>query len=163
MASALGYSRSTLPSGATASGVLYASTTAAGTPASLVETDLATYTIEANKLAVGKIIQIYFNFLTGANANNKTMKVYFGATAVFTAGPAALNGQNVAGVITIAVTGTAAEVSWCFSAINSTFAGTNTLPAVDITAPIAVRWAGTNGTAVANDVTFRAGYILKLN
>jgi hypothetical protein len=46
------------------------------------ETDMATCSIPANVVTSGKVIEVHAFGTTAANANNKTVKVYFGSTEI---------------------------------------------------------------------------------
>src|SRR5579862_5290229 len=65
---------------------------AAGTGADTTEDTLYTYTLPANAFSSpGKAVRIRVWGTTGATANNKTVKVYFGASVVFSSATSAAN------------------------------------------------------------------------
>jgi hypothetical protein len=163
MASALGYSRSTLSSGATASGVLHVNTTSVGTDANTTEKDLMTYTIGAAKLSAGKVVRLTAYLANAATATTKTGRLYFGGTTI-TAYSASTNGTKVRLVAEVFVTGAAAQKfagnSFFGAAVGETRSGTI---AADTTAGIIVKVTGQNGTANLNDIVCEAFLVEILN
>src|SRR5207248_3063950 len=70
---------------------IFVSTTAVSNVGT-AETDLITYTMPANTLSAnGQRVRITAFCTTAANANLKTIKIYFGATALRNTGAAAFN------------------------------------------------------------------------
>lgn len=66
-------------------GVIHVNTTAVGTDADTAEKNLMTFSLPANTLnANGKGLRITSKVSTAANANGKTIKLYFGAAAIWT-------------------------------------------------------------------------------
>lgn len=146
-------------------GLLNAQTASVGTIADTNETTLEQYTLPANTLAVaGQSVRITCPFSTGATANNKTVKLYFGASSV-TTGALASNAQQ--GYLQLIVMRTAAATQGVFA---SGVAGTGSVSPVAVTytagtdaltAGVLIKCTGTNGTAAANDIIAR-GMITEL-
>src|SRR5579862_9858309 len=68
--------------GHNSAGLINIQTAAAGTGADTTEDTLYTYTLPANAFSIpGKAVRIRAWGTTGATGNNKTVKLYFGATA----------------------------------------------------------------------------------
>jgi hypothetical protein len=155
MASALGYSRTQLPSGATASGVLTVNTTAVGTDAAVTEKDLWTYPLAAGFLnADGKTLRVTAQVTFANTATVKTVRFYFGTNSTTlnsTGSPA-----NASGVFTAVVTrtGASAQRTHAYGMIANlpqsvTATGSwnqNTANAITL------KVTGQNGTANANDI-----------
>jgi hypothetical protein len=143
-----------------ASGILTTSTTTAATAANTDETDLWTYSLPANTLSVdGKGLRLTIWGTTGATANNKTLKVYFGATTVLNQ-TTAVNAQRWRLDVTILRTAAATEEVLAGGiAQTSIFAQALTSGSIDLTAAVTIRMTGTNGTAAANDITFRGAVV----
>jgi len=126
----------------------------AATPASTVETDLWTYTIKANTLAVdGDTLDLDFVIRTAGNANNKTTRIKFGATTVFTRGPSADNNVACTYRVRVMRNGAATQMVSIFqlspgfsNLIYSETAETNS-------GDIIFKVTGQNGTASASDMT----------
>jgi hypothetical protein len=167
MASALGYSRTQLPSGATASGVLHVSTAQSQTGADTNETDLWSYSLPAGTLnANGKVLRITVMGITGATANNKTVKLYFGSSSLTFFGPTAFNNIPWICQMTVVRTGASAQIAYrMFSAQAATYGsvGTAITPAENTANAITIKCTGTNGTAAAGDVVFKTAIVELLN
>ena len=145
-------------------GIINIQTAAAGTGADTTEDTLYTYALPANALsAVGKSVRVRVWGSTAANGDNKTAKLYFGATA-FSSGAAAANAKDW--YLEALVTKTAANTQTaCF---NGTFNGTAlatqvSAPAETDSAAITIKATGANGTAAANDLTARCFIVEFLN
>lgn len=67
--------------GGNTSPIIYRDVSTAGTPASVTPTSLMSYTIPAGTLKIGQKIKIEAYGTFAANANNKTLRVWFGATS----------------------------------------------------------------------------------
>jgi hypothetical protein len=136
--------------------LLNAQTAAVGTGADTTEDVLQTYTLPASTLsAAGQSLRVTCWGSTGATANNKTMKLYFGASVVSTV-TAASNAQKW--WLDVVVMRTAAATQ---QVLGRGVAGTGSLTPVavytnsgtdDLTAGVVIKCTGTNGTAAANDV-----------
>lgn len=141
-------------------GLLNAQTASVGTTAVTTEEVLQTYTLPANTLAVaGQAVRITCPFSTGATANNKTVRLYFGGSSVST-GAYAGNAQQ--GYLQLIVMRTAAATQGVFA---SGVAGTGSVSPVAVTytagtdaltAGVVIKCTGQNGTAAANDIIARA-------
>lgn len=147
------------------SGVLSVSTTTAGTAADTNETDLWTYAIPANTLnadAKGVRVLVYGTF--AANGNNKTVRLYCGATAV-TFGTFATNGKPWSCMAIVIRTGASAQlmVGTVSDTSGYPILFTPVTPAGDTTGAITIKVTGQNGTASANDVVFRCAIVESLN
>lgn len=138
-------------------GLIAAATTAVATGTGTTEQTLQTITVAPNTLAaVGQSLRIRAWGVTGATANNKTMKLYFGAS-VITTPTAATNAKgwylelNVlkTGASTQAVIGTGIVDTTAVTPYNN--AGTDT-----DTAGVVVKLTGTDGTSAAADITCNA-------
>lgn len=148
------------------SGVLHVSTTQAGTIADTNETDLWSYALPANTLSAdGKALRIRAWGTTGATANTKTLRLYVGATALFTLGPSGYNnlGWHIDAIVVR--TGASAQLAQTFAAIGVITGAVNqgTTPAADTTAAITLKVTGQNGTAAANDVVLKGAIVEALN
>lgn len=137
-------------------GLINAQTGSVGTTAVTTEEVLQTYTLPANTLAqAGQSVRVSCFFTTGATANNKTVKLYFGASVISTATYA---GNAQVGRLQAIVTRTAAATQ---KFNGSGMAGTGSLTPVAevytagtdaLTAGVVIKCTGTNGTAAANDI-----------
>jgi hypothetical protein len=148
-----------------ASRVLSVSTTQAGTGANTDETTLWSYALPANTLSAnGKGVRITVYGTTAANANTKTRKLYFGATAVANVGDAN-NNANWVFVAVVTRTGASAQISMAEINTAEGAAQRNTLttPAEDTTGAITISVTGQNGTANADDIVFRGAIVETLN
>lgn len=142
------------PCGSLAGGT---STTQAGTIANTTETDLYSWTLPGGTLdADGKAIRLLAFGSVAANANAKTIKLYFGASTlqVYNAG----TGNNLAWLIeaTVIRTGAATQLAIGKLLIGGTHTN-NVLasPTETLSGNVVIRVTGTNGTASANDIVFR--------
>jgi hypothetical protein len=146
-------------------GLINAQTASVGTGADTTEDVLQTYTLPANTLSVaGQSLRITCPFSTGATANNKTVKLYFGASSIST-GVVAANAQQ--GYLQLIVMRTGAATQGVFG---SGIGGTGSVTPIaatynggtdSLTAGVVIKCTGTNGTAAANDVIAR-GMITEL-
>jgi len=137
----------------TIGGTLYSSTTAASTTG-LVEETLQSYTMPANTLAVNtRGVRITCWGKTAANANNKTVLVYFGATQIAFVGAAALNNaswHSVSNVGRITNTTQTASGGGIFTATN--WQQIVTAPAETLSGAVLIKVTGTGPTTIG-DVT----------
>jgi hypothetical protein len=145
-------------------GVLYISTTSAQTGANTTETDLQTYSLPANTLSTNTYgVRITAWGTTAANGNDKTLKIYFGATAVVNTGAGSNNAHTWRSVAEVFRTGASAQeaigvaLSKAGGAWNGSMLGqtTSSQPAADTTAAITIKVTGLNGTASAGDLVCR--------
>lgn len=137
-------------------GLLNAQTGSVGTTAVTTEEVLLSYTMPANTLsAAGQAVRITCGWTTGATANNKTVKLYFGASVIATPTQAA-NAQ--VGRLSAIVMRTGAATQKFFG---GGMAGTGSITPVaevytagtdNLAAGVLIKCTGTNGTAAANDI-----------
>lgn len=131
--------------------------TQTGTTAVTTEETLYSGTLSGGTLSTDcDFIEIYACGTTGANANNKTIKLKFGAT-VFDSGANALNADNWEFRATVLRTGaTTQKMSGHFIAGDATshFGQFNyyDTPAETLANDITIAITGQNGTASANDI-----------
>jgi hypothetical protein len=137
-------------------GNISAQSVAAATIANTTETTLQQYTLPANALTVaGQGVLVTCWGTTGATANNKTRKLYFGTTSTITTAAEAANAQSWwlalkvmrTGAATQTTLGTGMAGTASVTPLNSVVAGTDAL-----TADVLIKCTGTNGTAAANDI-----------
>ena len=145
-------------------GNLAAATADGATTATTAEVTLQTYSLPANQLSAnGQGLRVQCWGTTGANSNNKTMKLYFGATSITTVAAAsnaqgwflryvltrrtattqAMSGEGVAGTAAVTVVATTSQA-----------------PTENLAAAVTIKCTGTNGTASASDIT-AAGMIVE--
>jgi hypothetical protein len=138
--------------------VIFTSTTP-GANVSSAETDLISYPMPANTLAVnGQKLRITIFGTTAANANGKTVRFYFGGTMIGASGiSVAYNGLAWQATAYVIRTGAATQVaggtynpgSQSFGAV-----GTNSAPAETLSNPITIKVTGQSGNgAGSNDIT----------
>ena len=143
-----------------ACGVIEATTTNAATGADTNETDLWSYTLPANTLAVdGSFVRVTVWVSFAANANAKTVRHYFGGTSIHSfAG--AFNNVQYHGQTQI-IRKSASDESVGTEAQAGTTGGTsyNNGPGVSLTANAIIKVTGQNGSASASDITFRGATV----
>lgn len=152
-----------------ASGDVNTFAVATGTIADTNETVLWTYTLPANSLnANGTKIRIRAWGACAANANNKTMRLYFGATVLNLSGTAAFNNNTFQYDAIVIRTGAATQVALAVgdtATAGAGLAGTNlgnhiqTAPTEDTTAAIVVKVTGQNAVASANDILLKGAVV----
>lgn len=77
------------------------------------ETDLLSMRIDTGTLnSIGSSLLIHAAGTTAGNGNNKTLKLYFGSTVMFTSGAIALNNKDWTFQAEIVRSGGAAQISW---------------------------------------------------
>lgn len=137
-------------------GLLNAQTAAVATGAGTTEQTLQQYTMPANQLsAAGQSVRIRCWGSTAANANNKTRRLYFGASVIATATEAA-NAQRWVLEMVVMRTGSATQ-----SVSATGLAGTASVTPLsyvnqgtdDLTAGVLIKCTGTDGTDSAGDIT----------
>ncbi len=137
-------------------GLINAQTAAVATGTGTAEQTLQTYTMPANQLAsAGQAVRVRCWGTTGANGNNKTRKLYFGASVITTATEAA-NAQNWVLELVIMRTGAATQ-SVSGTGLAGT-AGVTPLSYVNqgtdnLAASVVIKCTGTDGTSSASDIT----------
>lgn len=136
------------------SGLVNAQTGAVATGTGTSEQVLQTFTLPANTLTLaGQCLRIKAWGITGANTNNKTMKLYFGAS-VITTPTAATNNKNWSLDLYVMRTGAATQAVLGNGVVDTTNvtvyanAGTD-----DFTTALVIKCSGTDGTSSAADIT----------
>ncbi|TRD03794.1 hypothetical protein FJV76_14245 [Mesorhizobium sp. WSM4303] len=128
-------------------------TGSASTTAVTTQEDLMTYTIPANVLKVGQKVRLTSWGTTAANANTKTVRIYFGGNSVIDHS-GAWNAIPWRLEAYLYITGASAQeyssVGWPTANVQTVRQGTLT---VTDTATIIVKCTGQNGTASAGDIT----------
>jgi hypothetical protein len=153
-------SRTRLPNGANASGLLTFTATAGCTIANTTETDLWTYSLPANTLNVnGKAIRVTIWGDVAAAGGTKTIRTYFNGTSVAAVGYGGTN-TGFKSVVHILRTGSSAqaaigEIVGALAAPNETY----TTHSATTSAAITIKFSGQNGVATANDVCFRGAIV----
>jgi len=140
-------------------GVLHSIVSSIGTAANTAATDLHTYTMPAQTMITnGDIIIIKCMFTTAANANAKTMSLYFGSTVLATI-TGTLNAQDLVMESTITRYATANQLSITTNYYTTTGGGTITTEAYDddsmtedLDSDVIIKTLGTNGVATLNDI-----------
>lgn len=148
------------------SSVLHVNTTQVGTIADTNETDLWSYALPANTLSAdGKGVRIRAWGTTGATANTKTLRLYVGATALFTLGPSAYNnlGWHIDAIVVRTGAATQLAETWAVIGVVTGAVNQGATPAADTTAAITLKVTGQNGTAAANDVVLKGAIVEALN
>lgn len=143
-----------------ACGVIHVSTTQAATIADTNETNLWTFNVPANTLnRDGVGLRITTGGTLGANANNKTLKLYFGATQLVALSTTAnASGWRMGGIVlrTGAATQRAnGDVYIGLGVLNVS----QTSPAETLSGVVQLRMTGQNGTASANDIVFNEAIV----
>jgi hypothetical protein len=134
-------------------GKLVGDTTASATTTGTSEQILKTYTLPANTVAnSGDSIRVTCSGTTGATGNNKTMKLYFGASSITT--PTAATNAKGWQLSYIVTRSAAATQSFAATGIVDTTAVTPTVAAGtdDFTTALTIKCTGTDGTSAANDI-----------
>jgi hypothetical protein len=149
-----------------APGMLATQLVSAATGANTTETDLQTFTLPANLFdAVGRGIRFKMWGTTGADANTKTVRVYFGAgNKIYdSTGVTSNNGSWM-------VTGEIYKIGANLQASWTTGIFINSWPSTDVqqntqteSGTIVLKVTGQNGTAVANDIVCQGMTIEVLN
>ena len=145
--------------------VLTVGITQTGTPASLVETDLWSYTMAGATLNTdGRGLRISVFGTTGANGNSKTLRLYFGAT-VLSGNPTAGNGLPWSIRADLLRTGATTQVANALLNVGNatSFMQTGSTPAETLANPVIIRCTGQNAVASANDIVVRAAMVELLN
>jgi hypothetical protein len=151
--------RSWVPNSATP--VIYNVTANNGTTAILTEENLKVYTMPGGTFASnGDILMLDAIYQTAANANAKTLTVYFGTTAI---GEITGNFNNTTTIIEAQVNRIDAnnqdawikiQVYTSAGAIAAT-AAFYTLPTENLVGDVDIKFSATNGVAAANDIISR--------
>ena len=148
-------------------GMLNVNTTQYSTPADTDEHDAITYPLPADTLnGNGKMLRITAWGFTGATGDNKTVKVYFGASVVTQFAVQAMNNKIWRMQAEVIRTGVGAQISTGRS-VNGTAANVITdirnLPSEDETGAIVVKVTAQNAVANAADIVVEGMFIELLN
>lgn len=145
-------------------GILSVNTTSTGTGTGTTEQTLLSYTLPAKTLsATGKGLKIRAWGTTGANANNKTMKLYFGSE-VITTPTAATNAKGWELELEVYRNGASTQVVFGQGVVDVTsVTPLITTGAETDTATITIKVTGTDGTSSANDIVAKGLIIEMLN
>lgn len=147
--------------GAISGNLITYSTTAAATAANTTETDLWSFSLPASTLVEnGQAVRVIVHGATAANANTKTLRLYFGSTLVGSMSGAANNNtwSFQADVIRTGATTQQANVLGFLGTITAS-ANAFTTPAETLSGAITIKVTGQNGTAAASDITFNAATV----
>lgn len=138
-------------------GLLYSNATVSATGTGTTEQTLYTYTLAANTLATnGQTLRIKCGATTAANANNKTLILYFG-TSTFTTTAVASNAGAFNLELLVTRTGAATQTVWG-SGTGGTAGLTVILPTAtagtdNLAAATTIKCTGTDGTSSAGDIS----------
>ena len=147
-ASLAGYARSTA--------LLYTTTAPSSDGTTTAEQTLASYTLPGGTLNVGTKLRIKVSFAGAANGNNKTFKLYFGAS-VITSGTLTTNNKNGSAemiVTKISSAGPVYQIAYANMLVDTTpITGyVDQSNADNPASAITIKFTGTNGTASAGDI-----------
>lgn len=147
-------------------GVINADTTLGATTAVTTEETLITYTFPANSLDVnGKAIRIRASGITAANANVKTVRLYFGTT-VLISNDITTTPNNQSWYFEATVIRTAATTQKCVAHGSVATANQTTTyqgSGQTLTSTVTIKVTGQNGTATAADITAQFLHVEFLN
>jgi len=132
---------------------------------STAETDLISYQLPAGALAAeGKAIRITVFWTTAANANNKTIKLYFGATQLLTSLTVAANAAGWSAVAVVMRTGAATQAAVGDVSFNdgNVRHGAVTAPTETLSGAVMIKVTGTSGTA-SSDITTKGMLVEAIN
>jgi hypothetical protein len=134
-------------------GLLSANLTSTGTAAGTAEQTLLTFSLPAKTLSAAKKgVKIKAWGVTAANANNKTMKLYFGA-AVITTLTAATNNKGWELELEVYKTGSSTQVVFGKGQVDTTNVTALVTTGTETdTAAIVIKVTGTDGTDSAGDI-----------
>ena len=142
---------------ASVGGTLHSDTVAVATDADTTEKDLLTYTLPANSLSAdGKGVRIGFGVSTSANTDNKTIKIYFGSTVIYTVSSTTAFFSAI-GEILVVRRGVSSQIYYTPSIGYQTDLGILVVPVFstteDETTSNVIKVTGQNGVATAGDIT----------
>ena len=135
-------------------GLLNAQTAAVATGTGTTEQTLQSYTTPPGIIgAAGQTLRITCWGVTGANANNKTMKLYFGASSIATP-TAATNAKGWRLVMNVMNRTATTQGIDSWGLVDTTaVTPANTDGAETLTAGVLIKCTGTDGTSSASDIT----------
>lgn len=148
-----------------AMGLINTTSATAATAGGTGEQTLATYSLPANALdQVGRRVRVKAAFHCAANGNNKTMKLYFGAS-VITTPTAATNDKNAFLTLEIVKTGASTQIVWGTGMVDTTAVTpyVNASGADTDTAAIVIKATGTDGSDSAGDIVLDDFYVEYMN
>lgn len=140
---------------------LSSSVTQVCTTADTNETDLWNFSLPAGTLATnGQALRFTAMGTYGATANNKTLKLYLGTTSYSTDTTASSAGQwSTVGTIVRTAATTQQALVWGAISGGTFRGGSLSALAETLANALAVKITGTNGTAAANDICFKSGFL----
>lgn len=147
-----------------AMGMIYGTSAAVGTSTGTGEEVLATYSLPANALDVaGRRVRIHASWHMASNGNNKTIKLYFGAS-VISSGTLTDNNKNGRATMDVVKSGASTQI------VNATMQHDTTMitPYLNAgsdtdTAAIVIKMTGQDGSASANDIVMEDFYVEYMN
>jgi hypothetical protein len=143
-------------------GVIYSTGTSVNTGANTDETDGGTKSVAANSLSAnGKALRYRVWGTTGATGNNKTIKLYFGGTEMYSTGAVAANAKPWFLEMTIIRTGAGTQTVLINGSFNDATVAKVATATKDETTALIVKNTMTNGTAADSDCT-TAGAMLEV-
>lgn len=146
-------------------GVIYIATSPVGTGADTTEDVLQTFSLPASTFDVaGRAVRIKAAGTYGADANNKTIKVYFGAQ-IYNTGTISQNNTAWAIELIVWCTGTNTQsyfTSGLYAGTAIVGAGSGNLTQT-ASGAITIKVTGQNGSAVANDIICTTMIVEMLN
>lgn len=141
-------------------GKLFTTTASAATGAATSEQVLGTYSMPANAFdQAGRRVRIHASFHMATNGNNKTLKMYFGAS-VITSGTLTDSNKNAWFTMDVVKSGAATQIVTATGQHDTTMitpylnAGTD-----DDTAAIVIKATGQDGSASAGDIVLEDFYV----
>jgi hypothetical protein len=142
-------------------GTLTTSTTSVCTIADTNETDLWTYSLPAGALnADGRGVRITTWGTYANNANVKTVRLYVGATAIFSnATPTSAAGTWVGDAVVIRTGATSQTYRRLFQATGATAGWDSATLAETMANALTIKISGQNGTASAGDVCVKGAFV----
>lgn len=128
-------------------------TTAVGTPASTVETDLITVTLPARTLNFnGQALRVRTWGTVVTDANLKTVRLYFGTAVLLVTPTIGANGDWYLEALVVRI-GDAAQDAIAWGSFNAVLVAPDfTTPNQSLTAAVIVKVTGQNGAASANQI-----------
>ena len=146
-------------------GLLYTTTATASTATGTGEQVLATYSLPANALDVtGRTLRIKAAFTAASNGNNKTFKLYFGASAI-TSGTLTTSGKNGVAELIVTKSGSSTQIVYGTMLVDTTpiTPYVNASGSDTDTSAITIKFSGTDGTNSAGDIVLDSFTIEYLN
>ena len=145
--------------GTSRSGVISTLVATVATGANQTETDLFTYTFPTSAfISSSAAIRLRFWYVTGANSNLKTIKVYFGGTVVATRAVAdnALTWNWSTHILRVASN---SQIAFTNRSSSSASADEISTTAITESTAIIIKVTGQNGASVASDISLRGAVL----